>query len=145
MTEGNMEFLLDTRMKKRGYRVLVGNPEDGKIVTSWHVRFFEKDGSDTVVSGFPAVPDSFDANSDDESARNDNDPEQQYNTTPPETPQQIPAPSPSPAPTISTQARPPTATPSPPPQQTSMNQPRKSGRNANSDPAVKAKLSEYKV
>ena len=130
--------------EKRGYRVLVGNPEDGKIVTSWHVRFFEKDGSDTVVSGFPAVPDSFDANSDDESARNDNDPEQQYNTTPPETPQQIPAPSPSPAPTISTQARPPTATPSPPPEQTSMNQPRKSGRNANSDPAVKAKHLAWK-
>jgi hypothetical protein len=120
--------------EKRGYRVLVGKPEDGKIVTSWHVKFFEKDHPSGPVTA--ELPTATDDKLNDEPAENNDDQGQQY-TTPPETPQ-FPAPSPSPAPTTSTVVPPPSSTP--PPQ----NQSRKSGRNADQDPGEKAKHLAWK-
>ena len=83
-SRGEYRIFVGYSDEKRGYGVLIGNPEDGKIVTSQYVRFFEKDSPDTVVSRLPAVTDAFDASLDDESVRNDNDSEQEY-TTPQET------------------------------------------------------------
>lgn len=120
--------------EKKGYRVLIGKPEDGNIVTSWHVRFYEKGYSNAPITAeLPAAA----VSADDDSAEIDEN--QQY-TTPPETPR-IPTLSPSPAPTLSTV---PPSSPTIPLPEALENQPRKSGRVADQRSADKAKHLAWK-
>ena len=46
--KGRYGMFVGYSMEKKGYRVLVGKLEDGKIVTSHNGRFYEKDYSDDV-------------------------------------------------------------------------------------------------